>query len=701
MRYLKKQYFQKRRFLFMKYCLLAAFCISLAGLAQVPQPGIYRLSGVEIYRNPYEYNYAEKKWLKPRHWPVISQYNVRYAMVAVDSMLKVKVVLIPEINPGDAYAPLRLLSGFSNRTDSLANVYYSSLANQEAGFEQRPVRYWSAAFRIAENQLVKKDTQLVNGKPKPVFTLRHTGSRFELAQPRPYSAMLCMEPVRVALHSKPDASETVNQYLQQGQCVAVIGDEDAWMQVEWISPEGKISQGWILKMDLQIKVWVPQKQQTPDYRFELGWRDTTQTDSYADAPTALAIKIVSLKNEKPPQIIERPLAEPFQYGTNAPDDALQVHDCNFDGYPDLEIFAHSGGAGPNYGNDYYLYNPKKQAFEYSEELSVLTQPEIHTAQKRIYTSWRNGAGNHGSEVYTFADGKLETEQRWERNCILPSLFCVWYEGKNVAGQWIETEKRSAFLGSYGNNPAVPVPVFAQPEAKQAIDTILTSEVVVQEENACWMRVEYDAIPMDTATQIKQGWIRKDVFTNHWKPITQTQRFRLEVAPETETTAGWNGIRIIERKTNQVYQVILPDFSLFPSDSLIHTGDYNFDGQPDFRIESNSSEAVIMRQQLFEYYIFNTQSGYFERDSLLSDSPNVSFDKATKTFANQWFTQAGDEYLYHKKQYRVIKKQWECTETWEGKCRNETFLITHRKLQHGQWVEKAEEVPLKTILPVLN
>jgi hypothetical protein len=28
-------------------------------------------------------------------------------------------------------------------------------------------------------------------------------------------------------------------------------------------------------------------------------------------------------------------------------------DVNFDGYAELEIFSHDGGAGPNYGNNYY------------------------------------------------------------------------------------------------------------------------------------------------------------------------------------------------------------------------------------------------------------------------------------------------------------------------------------------------------------
>ncbi len=675
----------------MKYNVLFFFFFSLVSLAQVPTPGIYRLETVATYRNPYEYNYAEKKWLKAKHWPVVTEYKVEYAMVAVDSNLKVKVVLIPKVSPGNAYASLPLLNGFSSRTDSLANVSYSVLQGEDASFEQRPVRYWPTAFRVAENQITKQDTQLVAGKPKPVFTLRPTGSLFRLTSQRPYSSMLCIEPKRVALHSKPDASEKVIRYLQQGDCIAVMGEEGSWMHVEWLTADGKTHQGWVLKLDLQVQAWVPQKQQTPDYRFEIGWTDTTQTDDYA--PTALAIKIVSLKNEKPPQIIERAQDEPSLF--TAPDDAIQVRDCNFDGYPDLEIFAHSGGAGPNFGNDYYLYNPEKQAFEYNEEFSALIQPEIDTIQKRIHSSWRSGAGNHGAEVYTVTNGNLDMLQRWERNCILPSLFCVWYEGKRIDGKWVETERRSAFLANGENGQAVHIPIFEKPDGKQ-IDSVSNSEVVVLQENACWMLVEYDAQPLSQTA--KKGWIRKDVFGKDWQLKAQTQRFQLEIAPETETTAGWNGIRIMERKTNQVYQVILPDFSLFPSDSLIHIGDYTFDGQPDFRIESDITESTLQKQQRYEYYLFNSQTSYFERDSLLSDQPNVVFDKKSKTVKTEWFTQTGEEYQYHKKHYKRVKNSWQLLESWEGNFQSELCGVTHRKWQNGQWTEQVETIPLKTILP---
>jgi hypothetical protein len=88
-------------------------------------------------------------------------------------------------------------------------------------------------------------------------------------------------------------------------------------------------------------------------------------------------------------------------------------DVNFDGYPDLQIYSHSGGAGPNNGNNYYLYNPKTKQFDYHAKLSDLLQPDVNVKSKTISAAWRNGAGNWGAEKYKWINHKLTLVEYYE------------------------------------------------------------------------------------------------------------------------------------------------------------------------------------------------------------------------------------------------------------------------------------------------
>jgi hypothetical protein len=74
---------------------------------------------------------------------------------------------------------------------------------------------------------------------------------------------------------------------------------------------------------------------------------------------------------------------------------LDEIDVNFDRYVDLEIFSHDGGAGPNYGNNYYIFNPRTGLFDFNGQLSALSQPSISSKNKidifvlpcRGWSSW--------------------------------------------------------------------------------------------------------------------------------------------------------------------------------------------------------------------------------------------------------------------------------------------------------------------------
>src|SRR5699024_9787414 len=109
----------------------------------------------------------------------------------------------------------------------------------------------------------------------------------------------------------------------------------------------KITSGWISKSQ-RWGPWIGQKQETPTYRFEVS--GTNHPPHYGRYDQVVnAIKIINKKTGAVQLLTQlRAPAENLK-------DVVQVQDCNFDGQPDFWIFGHTGGAGPNEGNIYYLY----------------------------------------------------------------------------------------------------------------------------------------------------------------------------------------------------------------------------------------------------------------------------------------------------------------------------------------------------------
>lgn len=112
-----------------------------------------------------------------------------------------------------------------------------------------------------------------------------------------------------------------------------------------------------------------------------------------------AIKIYN-KNNKKIQTIRN-----AGYLTNK-NYTLDMIDVNFDGYEDMIIYSHDGGAVPNNGYNFYVYNSKSKLFEYNLTLSDLTQTQVDIKAKMITSAWRNGAAEHGYAEYKWINGKL-------------------------------------------------------------------------------------------------------------------------------------------------------------------------------------------------------------------------------------------------------------------------------------------------------
>lgn len=237
---------------------------------------------------------------------------------------------------------------------------------------------------------------------KKYLSYKQAFSTFKLKAAKAYQSFLYF-PVDVKFYNGATGSDQFKK-LHAGDFIAVTKETDEWYEGEHISIDGQVTPGRIYIDDL----WIGKRklQTINGLQLRIKYSSYPEDQSFPDASAPiLGIKIY--KNNKLIQVIKEPGL------VNDTTQIIHPVDVNFDGYPDLQIYSHSGGAGPNYGNNYYLYNPKTKHFDYHQKLSDLSQPAIDVKSKTISAAWRNGAGNWGSEKYKWINHKLRLVEYYE------------------------------------------------------------------------------------------------------------------------------------------------------------------------------------------------------------------------------------------------------------------------------------------------
>lgn len=418
----------------------------LAVVAQVPQAGIYRVSKLVDYRPRSEYNYGVKTFTTARHHPVAASDRVRYCLVAVDSAddrFKTHLVFLAT-HPDSLGSPLALQGGFYTASDSTFSVAY-----QDASFQQpasNSLRFFGQSFRYHANALTydsgagQPGRTYVANDPHRQLTISPQNSLFALHQARPYRTILEIEPERVPFYPAPDTARRSPTWVTEGQYIAILAETKRWYEAETVTPAGAVRHGWLWKPDLVKRIWVPQVAQAPDFRFQVAYPDTADAEAYDHhQATALAIRVISRHTGRVQQLIDS-VAQDRNMRAYA--ENLELIDANFDGYPDLMLFAHDGGAGPNSGYLFYLYHPGTARFALHQELSELTQVDINPRTKTISSGWRNGCCSHGGEEYQFINGALTMSSRHEETVSIDSSdVLVVTKGHLVKSKWREESRR--------------------------------------------------------------------------------------------------------------------------------------------------------------------------------------------------------------------------------------------------------------------
>ena len=417
--------------------------------AQTPQPGIYQVSKMVDYRPAWEFNHGVKTFAPAQHIPLVATYGTRYCLVAVDTANQacmVRLVFLPQ--PATDEVGVAFMGGLATPQDTTASISYGSYgAGEDAKYwaDMGAVRFRGNAFLVHDNH-VTYDSEANHpgyvGKaddPNRQLTVTPRNSLFALDVARPYRTILQLENEKAFFYATADTTSRQPDFVSMGQYVAILRQSGAWYEAETVTPAGNRRHGWLWQPELVKRVWIRQRAKTPLFRFQVAYADTA-TDKDGRQATPTDLRVISRKTGRVQQVIPLGGVEPTM---GAYTEAFDVLDCNFDGLPDLMVYASSGGAGPNSAYNFYLFQPKTGQFVFNAALSELPQVGVDTKTRTIYSAFRNGCCDHSSAEYRFLKGRLTQTASHDEDCQFGGrvAYCHITEGRLVQGKWVEKHWR--------------------------------------------------------------------------------------------------------------------------------------------------------------------------------------------------------------------------------------------------------------------
>jgi len=244
--------------------------------------------------------------------------------------------------------------------------------------------------------------------------------KFSLKTSKPYQDILYL-PREINVYALADSKSTAT-LLEAGGFVAVMAVAPDWYEIDRISQNGEVLHAWLQREDLIDGQWVTQEAKTEQFSFRVAVKQSTEDSNTSVIP--VAIQIIDRKTGKTTQTIYDLSSD--KTGTPS-EQLLNVVDADFDHHPDIRIFGQSGGAGPNNTDNFFLFNPRSEKFEFDGQLSGLSQIEIDSRQQTISSGQRGGCCSHSSQTYKFVARKL-------------ILVADWSESLSADGKWLETSK---------------------------------------------------------------------------------------------------------------------------------------------------------------------------------------------------------------------------------------------------------------------
>lgn len=670
----------------MRYLIIFLF-ISTSNLslhAQIPKPGIYQYNNQQ--NNYFEADHYSRFFnsiddflsMKVIPYKEVHDYGLTYAIVAVDQAhTQIKMTFLRDTvstkgkkqliavskNPAFDYpGNPRFSQEFSIQKGSIitrSGTNSNSLAGTgnltgEWSFSQNGYDY----FGIYKNPLIKnqsiKDT--ASGKYQ-------NGRNYQFEQAffvgrgnatKPYIDLRTnINKDKILIYDKPASNAGVKDYFRKGESIAITSDDSAqWYGVDRIEVrkdtgkyysmdygvlEGttllQINSGWIKKEDLATYPWIRQQQQTNLFRFEIS----------ADEEFVNAVKVINKKTGS-----KQVFLDIWAELKSNPAQVIQIADYNFDGYPDFMFLMQSGGAGPNYTNNFYLYNPQKGNFEYHDELSQLSQVQIDVKNHTIGSDWRDGAAHHGGEKYTFVNQQLTKIAYWDQHAAM-GFFAQENSGELIHGKWIDHHYKGAEV------LASTATVYQYPEEQKVSLGIVKKGdyAIIKAENPQFFQVEITT----SSNHLIKGWIAKENFfpKNSLLYTRNTPIYNFELIKDQESNPV--AVKITNRSDGKTFQYITELDDVDSTNTTLYTDDYNFDGYPDFSLKTGSKDDIELSNLYENYYLYNSTAGLFTLDTVLSKLPNVGFDQKGKTYSSTEFVRKDNTIIKQIKNYKVVNEKY--------------------------------------------
>lgn len=547
--------------------LLFFFANVLLAEAQEPlMPGIYRLANypTPLYSIPYQQylsSYATHGVLRMQTKPMrqLERWGVHYAVVsrhmdAITRQIWNGVVFLNE--------QMDITADYGARNSQTVVLIFEtdgSLMTIRPTYGDNPLErqqngmfsFYGNSFTIHKCPSVKPYYIIDEASCEQVqgTELVFEAGVFNLWRPGSFDHIVRnMYSERVPLYEQAAANMKAMDFFETDEHIFIIKDSlnGLWMQVEklgLLAGRLKSSAGWVRKEDLYEGKWKKHLRELPGFRFEVAGLEAGSIYP-GERGELLAIKVIEKGAGQACQLI----ADIGAQLLNPLVESLEFVDANFDGYPDIMSSYADGGAGPNYSNIFFLYDPDSKTFNYHEQLSSLPQVEVDTVKKLIYSAWRSGAGWHGSGEYRFENDDLVQVKGWEQNWG-NGYFSQESFSERKNGEWVTEVLYGAEID------ADSVIVYDQPsdDARQ-VDVIKGEWKYGQlvEETALWYNIKWDD------SHYQQGWVRKElVFPKEWQPIpVSSDSFRLEVAVSPHSEFGV-ALKVMDKNSGKVLQIVGP------------------------------------------------------------------------------------------------------------------------------------------------
>ncbi|MDB5876703.1 MAG: hypothetical protein JWQ41_117 [Variovorax sp.] len=187
------------------------------------------------------------------------------------------------------------------------------------------------------------------------------------------------------------------------------------------------------------QAWHDQRAVTADFSFS-----TLLEITESDLSSVRAIRVF---NRRSGALLQEIQVVDASATSQNPNEIVSIIDANFDGQPDFFVPFWDGGGGPNYMDNYYLFNSAAGVFEIDAELSTLSEIFFNPNGK-ISFSYRSGCcADHGG-TYRFIGGKLKLVADWDFSLIDDD----WIETRTRRmknGKWLTKTKRPEVFNRNG------------------------------------------------------------------------------------------------------------------------------------------------------------------------------------------------------------------------------------------------------------